>query len=167
MSICQLQCGQTMTDPVLDDPGELVRFWLWHQQRHTVRSFKIANLATALKAKPAAVGAWLSRHAIPSQYWNPIARHFERGTYRRIEDEAAVLWADPKNRKGYTPLHDLQIKRRIHAGLPSARTLEHPETPALLGEYLRQSDAATPRRQRQPPVRLGPARKSLGKRRGA
>ena len=101
-----------MTHPFLDDPGELIRFWLWHERHHTVRSFTIVKLATDLHATPKAVAAWLTRHAIPTPYWNRIARHFGRQSYRQLEDEARVLWQQPAHRRGYTPLFHLQKRRR-------------------------------------------------------
>lgn len=102
-------------DPVRDDPGELLRFWLWHERHHTVRSFQVANLAKAIKAKPGTVSAWLTRpNAIPSTYWNAIARFFGRASYRELEDEANTLWGETTERHGYVPLHKLQVKRRRH-----------------------------------------------------
>lgn len=99
-------------DHILDDPGELIRFWLWFQKHHAMRHLVIADLARFLKLKQATVGAWLGRHAISSQYWTPIARYFGRQTHRDIEDEATQLWQEPQNRNGYVPLYQIQIKRR-------------------------------------------------------
>lgn len=161
-------------DPVLDDPGELLRFWLWHEYKHSVRSFKMANLAKSLHAKPAAVSAWLARHAIPSYYWNPIARHFkgDGATYRQLEDEARALWVTPANRRGYTPLRETHKKRSDLAAMVSAASAwapsrEHPETPALVADYRASSGAAKRRRPRQPPARRATARKSHGRKPGA
>lgn len=159
-----------LSDPVLDDPGELLRFWLWHEYRSTVRSFKLANLAKSLGAKPAAVSAWLTRHAIPSFYWNPIARHFkgESATYRVLEDEARALWEVKANQRGYIPLRALQKKRRDVAAMTSALAelrLKHPGTPGLVAEYLRQSDAAMTPRQPQRGARRAATGKDHGRRR--
>jgi len=160
-----------MTDPVLDDPGELLRFWLWHEQRHTVRSFKIANLATALTANSRTVSAWIARNAIPTIYWNAIARFFGRGSYHEIEDEARLLWADKNERRGYTPLYKLQVKRagvtqrastRAAEPVASAR-LRSAGTPERVGEYLRQRDAANELHPPQRPARTGRGRRSHGK----
>ena len=141
-------------DLVLDDPGELLRFWLWYQKRVAVRTFTIANLAKALRLKPATVGAWLGRHAIPTMYWNRIARYFERASYRDIEDDAIALWANADARRGYIPLHRLQVKRAAtrkaarSAGAPGP--LRSQETPELVAEYLRESNASGARKSRRP-----------------
>jgi hypothetical protein len=97
-------------DPVLDDPGELMRFWLWHQKHIDIVSFTIAHLANE---SPLAVGAWLGRRrGIPTKHWNAIARYFERESYHELVDEARRLWADLKHRRGYVPLYKLKAKRR-------------------------------------------------------
>ena len=99
-----------MADQVLDDPGELIRFWLWFQHHQAMRRLVLADLAHHLEIKPTRVWAWLDRHAIPTNFWNPIARYFQAFsestlTYRDIEDQARELWKEPKNRLGFTPLH--------------------------------------------------------------
>ena len=99
-------------DQVLDDPGELLRFWLWYQRHQTVRRFSVSNLAKALAVHPATVSAWMERNAIPTNHWATIARHFDMENYRQIEDAAKALWADPANRRGYTPLFKHHVRRR-------------------------------------------------------
>jgi hypothetical protein len=101
-----------MVDPVLDDPGELLRFWLWYQKRQTVRGVVLANLAQALQVDRRRVSAWLARNGIPSCYWNPIARSFDLQSYREIEDEAKALWRHDNNRRGYIPLYQSQSRQR-------------------------------------------------------
>jgi hypothetical protein len=102
-----------MADQVLDDPGELIRFWLWFQKHQAMRRLVLADLARHLKIKSPRVAAWLGRHAIPTNFWNPIARYFQATqTYRDIEDQARELWKEPKNRLGFTPLYQLQPGRR-------------------------------------------------------
>lgn len=162
-----------MSDPVLDDPGELIRFWLWHERHHTVRSFKVANLAKALEAKPATVSAWLTRPlAVPSTYWNAIARFFGKAAYRELEDEAVTLWRDAANRRDYIPLHQVQIKRgqmaRAATASPSAAGARvHPETP-LAAAAIADSFAADARRApRRRVARRAPIRKRHGTSRGA
>lgn len=154
-------------DYVLDDPGELVRFWLWHRSRLTVQGVSQTNLAKSLGVKSGTVYAWLDRHAIPTHYWNPIARFFERPSYRALEDEARVLWETPANRRGYTPLRQLQKKRRDLAEAAAAQPRELPATAELAGALRAASRVATRRRPPQTPARSVSARKSHGKRRGA
>lgn len=155
-----------MTDPVLDDPGELLRFWLWHERHHTIRSFAVSNLAKAINATPGMVTAWLTRHGIPSPYWNPIARFFGKETYRQLADAAVSLWAEADHRRGYTPLHHIQVKRRHQSAPPTtvrgARV--HPETPAAaaaIGGSL--GEARTPSRPRRS-ARQATARRTRGTR---
>lgn len=140
-------------DPVLDDPGELIRFWLWHRYHHAVQRVTLASLAKALGIKPGAVSAWMDRHAIPTIYWNPIARYFERPSYRTLEDEAMALWASSGHRRGYVPLRATQKKRQV----PGTRV--HPETPGLIAEYLRQNGAATGSRRPRSPARRATGRR--------
>lgn len=147
------------SDPVLDDPGELVRFWLWHRYHHAVQRFTQASLASALGLKAGAVGAWIDRHAVPTIYWNPIARYFERPNYRALEDEAMVLWASSTQRRGYVPLRTRQKKRGGEAGAsPGARVGS--ATPGLIAGYLRETHAATARRPRPRAAQPGKGRRS-------
>jgi hypothetical protein len=123
-----------MADPVLDDPGELLRFWLWYQKRQTVRGVMLVNLAQALQVDHRRVSAWLARNGIPSCYWNPIARSFDLQSYRDIEDEAKALWQHENNRRGYTPLYQLQSRKQrkglstttIASGTPRRTPAEMP-----------------------------------------
>jgi hypothetical protein len=135
--------------PVLDDPGELFRFWLWHRFHHTVQSFSQSNLAKALGVKAATVSAWLDRYAIPTNYWTAIATHFERGNWRDLEDEAKTLWGVAANRRDYTPLYKLQ-KKRAETSSPAAQRRVSRETPERVTEYLRGTDEAKTPRQRRP-----------------
>ena len=99
-------------DRVLNDPGELIRFWLWYQRRGTPWHFNVGALAASLSVKSATVSAWMKRNAIPTNHWTAIARHFKLDNYRQMEDEARVLWADPANRRGFTPLYKHHVRRR-------------------------------------------------------
>ena len=101
-----------MVDPVLDDPGELIRFWLWYQRHQAMRRLVLADLARHLEIDSRRVVAWLNRNAIPTNFWNPIARYFQAThTYRDIEDQARELWKEPKNRRGFTALYQLRPNR--------------------------------------------------------
>lgn len=153
-----------MTDPVLDDPGELLRFWLWWQKHHSVRSLNISNLARALGVKPSTANSWLRRHAIPSMYWNPIAREFGLPGYRAIEDDAKDLWAVVANRRGYPALHHLQVKRRAHVADVAPM---HPETPGAAAAIAGSIDAATRSNRSRPPARRVTTRTARGKHVGA
>lgn len=152
-----------MTDPVLDDPGELMRFWLWWQKHHTVRSLNVSNLARALAVKPATANSWLRRHAVPSVYWNPIAREFGLESYRAIEDQAKAIWEQAANRRGYTPLHSLRVKRRR----PLDAVPVHPETPAAAAAIAGSFGATTRSTRSRPTGHRVTTRTARGKRAGA
>lgn len=156
-----------MSDTVLDDPGELIRFWLWFQKHHSVRGVNLANLARAVHTKPATVGAWLTRHAIPSFYWNPIARFFGFETYRAIEDQARELWSTARNRRGYAPLERLKVKRRARTKIttPGAGGRVHPVTPIAAAAIADSIDGAKKSRPRLPTASQARGRKTHGTRR--
>lgn len=86
----------------MDDPGELVRFWLQH--RYHEQGFNVPRLAAALQITPAAVGHWLRhRGPIRTPYWATIARFFGLALPDDLLSEARRLWAVPDNRRYYQP----------------------------------------------------------------